>query len=664
MEKPPVEEEELYSSWALLIITSLIILSLFSSYYLQRKRIRALHETVISIFAGMIVGLIIRMSPGSMIQDMVTFNYTYFFNLLLPPIILNTGYEMKKGNFFKNLGTILTFAFLGTFISALVIGILVWIISAIGIDSMSLSFLDSMIFGSVLSATDPVTVLTIFQSLKVDPKLYSIVFGESILNDVVSIVLYETLKKYRGQDFHFSNITHGIFIFFLNFGASLVIGVLIGVSCALMLKHSRLYKYPSIESCLIALMAYSSYLFTNGLHLSGIVSLLFCSITLKHYTYDNMSLRTKRTTKYMFHVLAKLSENFIFIYLGLTLFTQLDLEYKPFFIFFASIIICISRYSAVFPLSKLINTISRYRNGASKSEPIPFKYSVMLFWAGLRGAVAFALAAGLEGERANAMRTAVLVVVVLSVIVFGGTTSRVLEIMKIQTGVEEDDNDSDDKEDDYNKYYTDEYDNEVHYEERYCDIVRKDNGHRRTDSQGSFVSDSGNSNGNSEVRIRLQQTTARNKISKKHWFTSFDDKYLKPLFIRNDRDFRQLNYRSSHNRGDHERRHEGNDDDLRRLISESPSLRNSIRNNNSTSYRVVDDRTEPTNNKNKKISTKDFIENSSSSTQQQTLDDNPGDTTNLKFQSFPDLNNLLIDDSQNNDNDENLLDLKELQNNK
>lgn len=60
-----------------------------------------------------------------------------------------------------------------------------------GIGSMSLSFLDSMIFGSVLSATDPVTVLTIFQSLKVDPKLYSIVFGESILNDVVSIVLYE-----------------------------------------------------------------------------------------------------------------------------------------------------------------------------------------------------------------------------------------------------------------------------------------------------------------------------------------------------------------------------------------------------------------------------------------------------------------------------------------
>ena len=56
---------------------------------------------------------------------------------------------------------------------------------------MSLSLLDSMIFGSVLSATDAVTILTVFQTLKVDPKLYSIIFGESILNDAVAIVLYE-----------------------------------------------------------------------------------------------------------------------------------------------------------------------------------------------------------------------------------------------------------------------------------------------------------------------------------------------------------------------------------------------------------------------------------------------------------------------------------------
>ncbi len=96
MRSPPVEEEGFYLSWALLIQTSLLILSLCSSYYLQYKQIRAIHETVVSIFAGMIVGLAIRISPGRMIQESVTFNYSYFFNLLLPPIILNSGYEMKR----------------------------------------------------------------------------------------------------------------------------------------------------------------------------------------------------------------------------------------------------------------------------------------------------------------------------------------------------------------------------------------------------------------------------------------------------------------------------------------------------------------------------------------------------------------------------------------
>lgn len=69
--------------------------------------------------------------------------------------------------------------------------ILVYLLSLTGLESLQLSFLDSMIFGSVLSATDPVTILAIFNQLKVDPKLYSVIFGESILNDAVSIVMFE-----------------------------------------------------------------------------------------------------------------------------------------------------------------------------------------------------------------------------------------------------------------------------------------------------------------------------------------------------------------------------------------------------------------------------------------------------------------------------------------
>src|ERR1035438_1090999 len=84
----------------------------------------------------------------------------------------------------------------------------------------------------------------------------------------------------------------------------------------------------------------------------GIVTLLFCGITLKHYAYYNMSRRTQLTTKYLFQVLAQLSENFIFIYLGLSLFTESKLEFKPLFIIVTVIGICAARWCAVFPLSR------------------------------------------------------------------------------------------------------------------------------------------------------------------------------------------------------------------------------------------------------------------------------------------------------------------------
>lgn len=106
-----------------------------------------------------------------------------------------------------------------------------------------------------------------------------------------------------------------------------------------MLKHTHLYLYPSLESCLISLLAYSAYLLSNAIKLSGIVSLLFCGIGMRHYCYDNLSVRSKRTTKYMFRVLSQLSENFIFIYLGMSLFTEKDAVFYPGLIIFSLVYI-------------------------------------------------------------------------------------------------------------------------------------------------------------------------------------------------------------------------------------------------------------------------------------------------------------------------------------
>nr|XP_036578206.1 sodium hydrogen exchanger [Colletotrichum truncatum]KAF6785407.1 sodium hydrogen exchanger [Colletotrichum truncatum] len=428
----------------------LLIIAFLTSYFLQERKIEAVHETVISIFAGMTVGLLLLVSPGDSIRNLISFDYQIFFNLLLPPIILASGYELHQANFFRNIGTILTFAFAGTFLSAVVIGLILWLYALTGLESISMSFVDAISVGATLSATDPVTILAIFNSYKVDPKLYTIIFGESILNDAIAIVIFETAQKYKKGDaskLGFLSFFEGIGIFLIIFFGSLLIGVLVGVLTALLLKLTYIRRYPKTESCLVVLIAYATYFFSHGIHMSGIVSLLFCGITLKHYAYFNMSRRTQLTTKFIFQILAQLSENFIFIYLGLALFTDNALLFRPLLIIITVAAVCAARWVAVFPLSRAINWVIRYRaqrRGGDLSDELPYNYQAMLFWAGLRGAVGVALAALLTGENSYALKATVLVVVVLTVIIFGGTTARMLEILGIRTGVV-DEIDSDDE---------------------------------------------------------------------------------------------------------------------------------------------------------------------------------------------------------------------------
>ena len=200
-----------------------------------------------------------------------------------------------------------------------------------------------------------------------------------------------------------------------------------------------------LYTCLVS-CTHKSNLYTTLITV-GIVSLLFCGICMKHYAHHNMSRRTQLSTKYIFQILAQLAENFIFIYLGLSLLTETDLEYKPLFILVTVIGICVARWCVVFPLSSAINWVIRYRarrQGREAVDQLPYSHQAMLFWAGLRGAVGVALAAGLSGANGSFLRATVLVVVVLTVIIFGGTTARMLEILGIRTGVV-DEMDSDDE---------------------------------------------------------------------------------------------------------------------------------------------------------------------------------------------------------------------------
>lgn len=234
---------------------------------------------------GMIVGLTLRLTEASGIQQVVSFNYQFFFNLLLPPIILASGYELHQANFFRNIWPILTFAFAGTFISAVIIGVILWLWTRIPLEGLNISFVEAMSTGATLSATDPVTILAIFNTYKVDPKLYTIIFGESILNDAIAIVLFQTAQKYKEdptKEHHTGltpwNLLEGIGIFLVVFVLSLLIGLVVGVGTALALKYTFIRRYPRIESCLILLVAYAAYFFSTAIDMSGRLTLTGCLI--------------------------------------------------------------------------------------------------------------------------------------------------------------------------------------------------------------------------------------------------------------------------------------------------------------------------------------------------------------------------------------------------
>lgn len=221
---------------------------------------------------GMIVGLTLRVAGGETLQNLVSFDYQIFFNLLLPPIILSSGYELHQSNFFRNIGTILTFAFAGTFLSAMVIGIILWLYTRIPLDGLNMTWVDAISVGATLSATDPVTILAIFNSYKVDPKLYTIIFGESILNDAIAIVIFEAAQKAKSGPAELSGLASlffGIGTFLFDFFGSLAIGVVVGIAAALGLKYTYVRRYPKIESCLIVLIAYSTYFFSQAIKMSG-----------------------------------------------------------------------------------------------------------------------------------------------------------------------------------------------------------------------------------------------------------------------------------------------------------------------------------------------------------------------------------------------------------
>jgi NhaP-type Na+/H+ or K+/H+ antiporter len=168
--------------------------------------------------------------------------------LLLPPIIFESGYNLNKETFFKNVGAVLIYSFLGTFIAIFSSSIMFWLFGQANM-SAEFTWKESFAFGSLISATDPVSVLAIFKEMNADKNLFAIIFGESIFNDAVAIVMYQTvmLSGTAADATVWQSIYKGAGDFTLIFVGSLVIGAVMALLVAFVLKRQSSYVKDTVE---------------------------------------------------------------------------------------------------------------------------------------------------------------------------------------------------------------------------------------------------------------------------------------------------------------------------------------------------------------------------------------------------------------------------------
>ncbi|XP_034505318.1 sodium/hydrogen exchanger 7 isoform X4 [Ailuropoda melanoleuca] len=365
----------------------------------------------------------------------VTFDPEVFFNILLPPIIFHAGYSLKKRHFFRNLGSILAYAFLGTAVSCFIIGNLMYgvvkLMKIVGQLSDKFYYTDCLFFGAIISATDPVTVLAIFNELHADVDLYALLFGESVLNDAVAIVLSSSIVAYQpaGLNTHAFDAAaffKSVGIFLGIFSGSFTMGAVTGVVTALVTKFTKLHCFPLLETALFFLMSWSTFLLAEACGFTGVVAVLFCGITQAHYTYNNLSVESRSRTKQLFEVLHFLAENFIFSYMGLALFTFQKHVFSPVFIIGAFVAIFLGRAAHIYPLSFFLNLGRRHKIG--------WNFQHMMMFSGLRGAMAFALAIRDTASYARQMMfTTTLLIVFFTVWIIGGGTTPMLSWLNIRS---------------------------------------------------------------------------------------------------------------------------------------------------------------------------------------------------------------------------------------
>lgn len=430
MQKNDIPSDHEIGAISTLLLALVIGSCIFASYIIKQNSLYYFPESGAAIFVGFIVGFFYRISKFEL--SFMTFEPELFFFILLPPIIFEAGYSLKKRDFFSNIWTISLFAVFGTVISTFIIGFLVYAIGLAGlVDIDTSSPMEALLFGALISAVDPVATLSIMGNPEIhcDRLLYSLVFGESVLNDAIAIVLFKTFMSIYQSNNGFTGLTilWALSSFTLTSLGSLCIGVSTGLICSFLFKHTQLRSYPEYEIILLFIFSYGSYGFAEFLELSGIMSLFFSSIVLSHYNSHNLSTSSQVTVKYIFKSLAAVSEFFVYLYIGIVVTSGQLQRWHALFSMLVLLVCVLARGCHAFPLSLLANCF--------RSTPIPANMQTAIWFSGLRGAISFSLAFNMPGPHRDLYVCCTLVVVVSSTLLCGSLTEPVLGVLGMKNSV-------------------------------------------------------------------------------------------------------------------------------------------------------------------------------------------------------------------------------------
>jgi len=376
------------------------------------------------IVSGIVLGTALYIFDVTLLSPL---SAAIFFFCMLPPVILDAGYCMPNRLFFDHLGTILLFAIAGTIFNTFTIGVSLWLFGLTGIYGFDIPLLETLIFSALISAVDPVAVLTVFEEINVDRVLYIIVFGESLLNDAVSIVLYNMFNSFLSlgpENIEYSDVLIGCTSFAVVAIGGTSIGIFWGFVTAIVTKFT--YRTPTIEPVFIFVMSYLAYVNAEALQMSGILSITFCGITMKNYVEANISESSQTTVRHTMKMLSHGSEAVIFLFLGVNTVHDKHQWNTP-FIFLTVIFCTIYRGVGVILLTEVANRFRLHK--------LDWVEKFIMSYGGLRGAIAFALVLSIDPKTISFQPlfiTTTLSVVYFTVFFQGITVKPLVNFLKVK----------------------------------------------------------------------------------------------------------------------------------------------------------------------------------------------------------------------------------------